>query len=231
MLRFQGAYYEFDNDGLTMSSADLSTWSSPRRPFLSRSPAWANAGSLGGAPGVISLSDTSFVIYFQAVLAGCHGEPCSCIGAATSQSPSQPFVPADEPLVCMPELRYVVDGSPKLYGGKLYLYWKSTGFDTLDAPSQLWVQELDPDTGLAFTSGSAPVNLLNQTEHWEARNGIGCIEAPSMLGAEDEDAYTLFYSGGAWDEDWYALGYATCSSPVGPCKKVSHHTAWSLRLV
>ena len=63
-------------------------------------------------------------------------------------------------------------------GGGLLVYWKSTGHNTLSEPSQLWAANLSVDgTALA----SRPVNLLNQTAAWEARDGVGCIEAPAML--------------------------------------------------
>jgi hypothetical protein len=34
-----------------------------------------------------------------------------------------------------------------------------------------------------------------------------------------DDAYLLVYSGGWWDGDGYATGYAVCDKPLGPCVK------------
>jgi hypothetical protein len=61
----------------------------------------------------------------------------------------------------------------------LVMYYKTTGFNTVAHPAQLWVVRLEAD-GSALAAGFDPVNLLNQTEKWEAKDGIGCIEAPAM---------------------------------------------------
>ena len=34
---------------------------------------------------------------------------------------------------------------------------------------------------------------------------------------QHEGGYYLFYSGGHFNEDNYAVGYATCNGPLGPC--------------
>jgi len=43
------------------------------------------------------------------------------------------------------------------------------------------------------------------------------VEAPQLV-RHDEKLY-LFYSANAFDSDAYALGYATCDTPLGPCRK------------
>jgi hypothetical protein len=43
------------------------------------------------------------------------------------------------------------------------------------------------------------------------------VEAPSMV--RDANRYYLFYSGGHWNTGSYAIGYAVCGSPLGPCTK------------
>jgi hypothetical protein len=62
------------------------------------------------------------------------------------------------------------------------------------------------------------IELLKDNEKWEDR----VIEAPTMV--RGTSGYTLFYSGGffGWNPEEgglspYAMGYATCSSPLGPC--------------
>ena len=65
----------------------------------------------------------------------------------------------------------------------------------------------------------APVRLLGDKEKWKAR----VIEAPTMV-RSPAGAYQLFFSGGffGWNPEEgglspYAMGYATCSGPLGPC--------------
>jgi hypothetical protein len=104
------------------------------------------------------------------------------------------------------------------------LYFKSTGFNTLARPSRLWALVLSSD-GRAAKLGHEPVNLLNQTAAWEAKDGRGCIEAPALYAPPRGDSYILFYSGGDWTAGMdgtspvYAIGYASCVTALGPCQK------------
>ena len=180
-----------------------------------------------GAPGrPMQVAADKWVIFYQLQKKGCHSGVCSCIGSATSSHPSQPFKPVDEVVVCMPEQNYVVDANPrKLASGEHVLYFKSTGFNTLQRPAMLWGARLNAE-GTAIAS--SPVNLLNQTQQWEARNGMGCIEAPALLQTGGRNR--LFYSGGDWtageDGTPYSIGYADCESPLGPCSKVTKQRPW-----
>eukprot|EP00935_MAST-01C_sp_MAST-1C-sp1_P001169 g1169.t1 len=177
---FEGKYYAFGGQH-GMSSPDLKTWSRMWL-YLDGTPAWADHGG-AGAP----------------------GRPMQVA------ADKWPFKPVDEVVVCMPEQNYVVDANPrKLASGEHVLYFKSTGFNTLQRPAMLWV------------------NLLNQTQQWEARNGMGCIEAPALLQTGGRNR--LFYSGGDWTAGEggtpYSIGYADCESPLGPCSKVTKQRPW-----
>jgi hypothetical protein len=50
---------------------------------------------------------------------------------------------------------------------------------------------------------------------WEAP----LIENPALVRIDGR--YVLLYSGGWWESDGYATGYATCDSPLGPCAKAT----------
>ena len=61
--------------------------------------------------------------------------------------------------------------------------------------------------------------MVRDNERWEER----VVEAPTMV--RTPTGYALFYSGGffGWNPDEgglspYAMGYASCASPLGPCK-------------
>jgi hypothetical protein len=49
------------------------------------------------------------------------------------------------------------------------------------------------------------------------------IENPAMVFAGR--SYTLLYSGGWWESAGYAIGYATCATPLGPCTKATTNQA------
>jgi beta-xylosidase len=107
-------------------------------------------------------------------------------------------------MVCPPE--GAIDPSPFTDAtGQTYLLWKNDG-----PASSIASQPLDP-TGLALVGASAI--LLTPDQPWEEQ----LVEAPSMV--RDANRYYLFYSGGHWNTASYAIGYAVCTTPQGPCTK------------
>jgi beta-xylosidase len=57
-----------------------------------------------------------------------------------------------------------------------------------------------------------PVKLLTQDAAWEG----DLVEAPLMW--EHAGNYYLFFSANAYYNESYAVGYATCEGPLGPCE-------------
>jgi hypothetical protein len=116
-------------------------------------------------------------------------------------------------MVCDADPKGSIDPSPFVdpVDGKGYLVWKSEGFPG-SAPTRIWARELTAD-GTAFAPGSTQRELLRTDQAWEG----DVIESPSMVRAGDQ--LYLFYSANEWRSASYALGYATCSSVLGPCTK------------
>lgn len=189
------------------TSADLATWSPPT-DALPELPSWAEWGRTW-APGVLARPG-GFVLYFAARSAVTGRQ---CIGAAASKLATGPFSsPAAEPLVCQPELGGSIDPFPFVDAdGAPYLLWKADG-NALGRASVLFSQRLAPD-GLSLAGDAVP--LLRNDAAWEAP----LIENPALLGVDGR--YLLLYSGGWWESDGYATGYATCDTPLGPCTKVT----------
>ena len=140
-----------------------------------------------------------------------------CIGVAEAKDPLGPFVDSrPEPIVCQTDLGGSIDPDPfRDADGKLYLYFKNDG-NRVHARTSLWGQPLAPD-GLSV-AGQA-TELVKDDQAWEER----VVEAPSMV--RSPAGYELFFSGGffGWNPDEgglspYAMGYASCSGPLGPCK-------------
>lgn len=87
------------------------------------------------------------------------------------------------------------------------------------ASDAIWSQRLD-DTGLAYHQPeddeeprSTAAILLTGTTNWEGR----VVESPAMFVAGGR--LHLLYSGNRWESHEYATGWATCSSPSGPCTR------------
>jgi hypothetical protein len=141
-----------------------------------------------------------------------------CIGVATSTSPAGPFVDRSAaPLVCQRELGGSIDAETLLApGGRLYLHWKSDE-NALGGTSRIWAQELMSD---GLTLLGRPNVLLTHDRRWEKP----LIEGPHMVQAGSQ--HYLFYGAGWWESDKAAVGYATCSGPMGPCTKVTTKQGW-----
>ncbi len=74
---------------------------------------------------------------------------------------------------------------------------------------------VQPMEGAAKKKGG-PIQLIRPDEAWEKR-GEPITEAPWML--KHRGTYYLLYSGGGANTRYYAIGYATATSPLGPFVK------------
>jgi beta-xylosidase len=197
-----------------MSSTDLVHWQS-RGEGLTRPAAWAQQRRVGNrtvattwAPTVARFGKWFLHAYATPVRGTRHK---MCISLARSRHAWGGFVDRTRrPWVC-PANRGAID--PQFFtapGGARYLLWKSE--QTNGFKAQLWITPLSADG----TRLLAPTrHLLTVQEPWEGK----IIENPSMIGYRGR--YYLFYSGGSYDDDSYATGYAVCRTPVGPCTRAS----------
>ena len=111
-----------------------------------------------------------------------------------------------------PHLGGSIDPYPFLHpDGTPYLLWKADG-NAIGQPSTLFAQVLTAD-GLALVG--EPTALITSGAAWERP----LIENPAMVVAAQ--SFVLLYSGGWWESDGYAVGYATCDTPLGPCTKAT----------
>jgi beta-xylosidase len=175
-------------------------------------PPWAKSG-LTWAPEVLK-TDTGFALHFTA---RDKKSDLQCLGAAFSTDPLGPFTStAEAPLLCQTELGGTIDSHAfRDSDGALYLYYKNDGNNPqFKKPTDIYVQRLSAD-GLNVV-GEAVALVRNDTP-WEAH----VIEAPTMV--RHGDGYILFYSANhyGWETHQrlspYAIGYATCKGPMGPC--------------
>ena len=138
-----------------------------------------------------------------------------CTGVAVAASPLGPFVDGgDAPLLCQEALGGTIDASPfRDADGQLYLYYKPDA-NAVGKRTEIMVQRLAPD-GLSLVG--TPVALLRNDQPWEAH----VIESPTMV--RRGDGYFLFFSANhfGWEPHQrlspYAMGYARCAGPMGPC--------------
>jgi beta-xylosidase len=170
-------------------------------------PSWSARDRNGNgnitAPEVARRGDGGYVLYFVALGQAQH---VLCIGTALASSPTGPFQPTPNPLICQPGSVDSID--PQDFtdsDGKRYLLYTSGEHQAV-----IWLQPVTPD-GLGL---AGPRVALIQADRPEEAN---IVEAPSLVkhGAE----YVLFYSGDTFNSGNYFVNYATATKLAGPFVK------------
>jgi beta-xylosidase len=213
VLRFGSTYYGYATNSAEgniqiIASTNLTEWTAVGNA-LPHLPSWAETGGTW-APSVLQVGGT-FVLYYSAVVAGFGGGE-ECISAATSGSPTGPFVDnSTAPLEC--QSPGSIDPSPfTTANGISYLQWKSNAGG--GQPAALWSEQLDA-AGTGFAPGTTATELMTANASWES----GIVEAPDLVLANNR--YYLFFSGNNWNSADYAIGVALCSGPLGPCSTLT----------
>jgi hypothetical protein len=214
-----GTYYAYSTNvaGVNvpvMTSTNLATWT-PTSEALPHLPAWASSGRTW-APTVLARGVT-YVLYYTVTQTSTQRQ---CVSAATAASPTGPFTDTSSgPLVCQLDRGGSID--PYVFTdsqGSSYLLWK-TDDNALGRPTSLWGRLLAANA-VGFAARSSAVRLLNQTAAWQAP----AIEGPAMV--RSGRTYFLFYGANDWNSSRSAIGYATCSTPLGPCVDRSASGPW-----
>lgn len=209
VLPVDGTYYAYGTDGdlgevQLIRSTDLVTWTAVG-DALGAHPSWAQGDDVW-APAVTRLNSTSYVLYASFV-ADATGK--RCVGAATSTSPSGPFQAVDAFQLCDDARGGVIDPSVFVSGSTRYLLWKTEGVPGNNAePPSVFSQPLAAD-GLSRTGSAA--RIFRSEQPWEST----LVENPHMI--VDGTRTYLFYSGNEWESASYAIGWAACAGPQGPC--------------
>ena len=196
VIFWEGKYYLYSTSywrGFKVyESEDLVNWTDMG---VCLDGAWDNPGGKFWAPEV-SVKDGKFYMVFS---------NSNDLGIAVSDSPLGPFIAPEKPL-----LESTIDGH--LFfddDGRVYLYyvsWRST--------YGIYGCELDP-TLSSVIEGSEKL-LLTASLTWEEQ-GERIAEGPAIL--KHNGTYYLTYSGSHYSSKDYAVGYATCDSPLGEFEK------------
>lgn len=224
ILEVDGVYYAYATGSRSgyhiqaASSTDLVNWDFIGE-VLPEVPAWQpqRTTEVTWAPTVIQLGDT-FVMYYATrdpdlprPATGEQANYSTCISKAVADNPAGPFVDdSEEGWICQNDLGGSLDPAPfRDEDGTLYLVWKNDGNCTgCVLPTNFYLQELSED-GLDLLG--EPTELgVDSDQGWER----GVIENPLIH--VHEGTYYLFFSGGDYKNDSYAVGYATADNIHGP---------------
>ena len=202
-----GSYWAYSTQhGLTsvqvMSSPNLTTWS-PIHDALPTLPSWATFGYTW-APSVAKFG-TTWVMWYTARDSSSGRQ---CLSVATATAPGGPFTDSTpSPVICQLTDGGSIDANIFIDGTNDYLLWKSDD-NAIGRLTHLWAARLSSD-GVTITSN--PVQVLSEDASWQAP----AMEGPTMV--LNGGVYYLFYGAGNWASASAAIGYATCSTPLGPC--------------
>ncbi len=204
-------------------SPDLLHWTlrragaAPGAPALDAMPelpAWVRPPAAGDAdvwaPEVMRVAGR-YVLYFaarSAVERRPDGVLRQCVGAAVAEQPEGPYRPQARPLVCAQFPEGAIDASPYREGRALHLLFKTDG-NCCGLPSRIYAARLSAD-GLALAGPPVFTGETNDRP-WEGK----VVEAPTMV--RRGGVRFLFYSGADYGGAGYAVGYAVCRTPEGPC--------------
>ena len=182
---------------------------------------WADGNDwTNWAPGVLEVSPTRAVLFYAAKRLGTGQQ---CIGRAVAATVAGPFVDTfGAPLICDTVSAaglWSIDPSPfRDADGKLYLLWRQDFGSPVG--NRAAIRQLDPD-GASFAPGTVEVSLLARAAGgWEDP----VLENPSLVRAQGR--YWLFYSANRWETASYAVGYAECTSVLGPCTRRTGAAPW-----
>lgn len=193
-----------------MSRADDGSRFSDPIDAMPVTPAWVRQDRPDiWAPEVMAI-DERYVLYFSARHAT-RRRPDGltlCVGAAVADRPEGPFEPLPGPLSCG-GAHGVIDASPFRDGDDLWLHIKTDG-NCCRTPVQIQVYRLTAD-GLRVLGEPISLQGIANDDEWEG----AVVEAPQMV--VHDGRYWLFYSGADYGGPAYAVGYATCQGPFGPC--------------
>jgi beta-xylosidase len=211
ILKVEETYYAYSTNSNSRNvpvatSTDLINWQLGR-DVLPALPRWVDISNPNvWAPEVLRV-DNQYLLYYTARDRTSNRQ---CIGLAVSETPEGPFRDrSDTPFICQADEGGSIDASPfRAENGKLYLYWKNDG-NCCMMPTFIYGQMLSPD-GRSLV-GEA-VQLIRNDQPWHGP----VVEAPTMW--QHEDRYYLFYSGNVFAGERYAVGYAVCETPLGPCE-------------
>jgi len=210
-IKADGAWWAYGTNGPrgnvpVLRSTDLVSWE-PAGDAMPDLASWADAGKTW-APEAVRLPGGEYALFYTAAAREAGRQ---CIGAAFSPVPGGPFRDTSSgPLVCQRDQGGSIDASPYLDdAGRLWLTWKNDG-NAVQQDTWLYSARLADD---GRSLASEPTRLLSQDVPWEGE----LIEAPFFY--SHGGRLHLFYSANSFASADYAVGYATCESPLGPCAK------------
>ncbi|KAL7625223.1 hypothetical protein AAE478_004438 [Parahypoxylon ruwenzoriense] len=188
---------------------------------LPKPGAWTT-GMNTWAPDVHRTPDGKYVMYYSGEVA--QDSAHHCIGSATADTVTGPYIPDDQPFACDLTVGGAIDPSGFTDAdGKQYVLYKIDGNSIGHGgscgnsvppivPTPIMMQEVGED---GVTRIGQPVQIFDRSD-----DDGPLVEAPRMLLTTD-GLYILFFSSGCYLETSYNVNYATSTGVKGPFERAS----------
>jgi beta-xylosidase len=179
----------------------------------------------------VAARDGRFAMYYSA--GGEEGERHQ-VRVALADGPAGPF--RDSGAVLDPDDPFTIDAHPfRDDDGRWYLFYCRDFLEGDRVGTGIVVDELVDLRTLAgdrreVVRPFADWNLFARARHWYGRTWDWyTVEGPFVV--KREERYYCFFSGGAWREPNYGVGYAVADHPLGPWEVVTGEGPTILRTV
>jgi hypothetical protein len=175
------------------------------------------------APAVAKIGASHWVLYYTATLQGTAEK--KCIWRAHATGPAGPFVDDfDGPIECRDGSLWAID--PYLVENQKGEWYLAARIDQPGGINTIQIRELGP-RAQHYAAGSSWKELThNAPKSWEqpVLENAGIVRLKPPNGPAH---WFVFYSGRAWSDDSYAIGYADCGTHIeGPCVKKTVGGPW-----
>ena len=242
VLNYDGAYYAFSTQNFAKpaqtiniqesTSTDGVNWTQLGSDALPNVGAWAKPGDTWAPTVEFDAAKSDFVMFYTATENQSPGYQCIGEAISPSTNPLGPYQPLPTPVVCQDDNGW---GAPTIMGalslggsidpdlfqdstGNWWLLWKNDG-NRVGSPTTIWSVQLQQVGSDLLPPTNTTYQLLTNTQSsWEG----SVIEGPNMYETETTtdpptDSYYLFFSGNDEGSSSYAVGWASCPGPEGPC--------------
>lgn len=179
------------------------------------------------APSAAKIGPNRWMLYYTAHLAGTVSK--KCIWRAHATSPEGPFV--DDyagPIVCSPSSETLWTIDPYLVADAQGTWNLAARVDQAGGINTISLHALDANADQLAGASTWTELTHNSPTSWEqpVMENAGIVRLAPPGGGSPH--WFVFYSGGAWSDDSYAVGYADCgvSLAVGACTKGTPNGPW-----
>jgi hypothetical protein len=180
------------------------------------------------APSVAKISEKLWALHYTATLDASAGQK-KCLFRAHADNANGPFIDdSPEPLYCAPATLWAID--PSLVQDPSTKDWYlAARIDEPGGINTVKIRKLGPKA-MEFAGGSEWRTLTqNSPNSWEqpVLENASVVSLAPAKGKGGPAHWYVFYSGAAWSNDSYAIGYADCGTSLeGPCEKKTVKGPW-----